>query len=785
VTCEVNNSTCYNSLPYIQLSYPPVKLLIDTGCYKSIIRPGIAEKYFPFDIYHEPSKIKTSTGEKPIRFKAKTQAFPELNNDKIIEFLLFDFHEYFDGILGLKDLREMKLSINLVDKILTNGIMKIPFYYRQPDETSHTVSVNSHEILKTKLPVNCNNGDVIILEQTINDLYIPETLTTAKDGFALMEIHNRTDSRIDLILFEPLKTVNFSEINAIENDDTSSVIANVGDTTQMIDEYLKNEHLTPVSENPSYMDSPIPPPDHLRNDDITSNISKPTPSTTLSNSVTHGSKINIISNIQIKPPDKNPSDNETVHSALENPVITIPITDKPLNHYKNQVILFCSRNILKPNVQQTTIFNKNRLTISLPTNNIESHIINVIKEYVDSKQNYTLYFKTLELADIFNNVIQSCFKNSSFKFIKSTILLQDIVNSDQQTEKLIYHHQGKTCHKGINEMKTSIERNFYWPDLIKDITNFVNNCVTCQVSKYERNPPVLKFNLTPTASKPLEHIHIDTFKISNNSFLTILDAFSRYGQAYHIASLSPINIIDSLLVFISHHGLPNKITADRGSEFKNNSLENFCELHKIELHFTTSKNSNSNSPVERFHSTLAEEIRCLKIDKPHENITSLMNYNNAIHSVTGHTPFEVLKGHLESTHPFDLTDGKIISNYIQNHKEKTNIIYNQIKEKLNNNKEILISKLNENRETPKEFKTNDPAYITTKERNKAKPKFIKTNVLSDQNDKLVTHRGTYHKSATKNPRKIHQKALFQRTIQHDLPNNNPNNIGEPTNDERH
>jgi hypothetical protein len=126
--------------------------------------------------------------------------------------LLFDFHEYFDGILGLKDLREMKLSINLVDKILTNGIM-IPFYYRQPDETSHTVSVNSHEILKTKLPVSCNNGDVIILEQTINDLYIPETLTTAKDGFALMEIHNRTDSRIDLILFEPLKIVHFSESN--------------------------------------------------------------------------------------------------------------------------------------------------------------------------------------------------------------------------------------------------------------------------------------------------------------------------------------------------------------------------------------------------------------------------------------------------------------------------------------------------------------------------------------------------------------------------------------------
>lgn len=126
-------------------------------------------------------------------------------------------------------------------------------------------------------------------------------------------------------------------------------------------------------------------------------------------------------------------------------------------------------------------------------------------------------------------------------------------------------------------------------DMIKDITNFVNNCKTCQTAKYERHPPVLKFNLTSTASKPFVHIHADTLKILNYTFFTILHSFSKYGHAYPIQSLHTINIIDNLLVFISHHELPLKITVDRGCEFLNNSLQDFCKLHKVELQYTTPK----------------------------------------------------------------------------------------------------------------------------------------------------------------------------------------------------
>lgn len=70
IVTEIHNTACSNQFPYIEIEYPPLKLVVDTGCLISIIRPSIAEKHFTNCIYHKPSKTKTGTGEKPIRFKA-------------------------------------------------------------------------------------------------------------------------------------------------------------------------------------------------------------------------------------------------------------------------------------------------------------------------------------------------------------------------------------------------------------------------------------------------------------------------------------------------------------------------------------------------------------------------------------------------------------------------------------------------------------------------------------------------------------------------------------------
>lgn len=80
-----------------------------------------------------------------------------------------------------------------------------------------------------------------------------------------------------------------------------------------------------------------------------------------------------------------------------------------------------------------------------------------------------------------------------------------------------------------------------------------NNCEVYQQNKYDRNPLIIKFNLTPTAYKFFDYVHIDVFRISNNPFVSIIDWFSRYRQAYPISSNSGISIVESLLNYVTHH----------------------------------------------------------------------------------------------------------------------------------------------------------------------------------------------------------------------------------------
>lgn len=194
-------------MPYVQISNPPIKLLIDTGCFTSIIKPSIIENYKPESIIHEPSSLKTSLGEKSIRYRATIPAFPDFKSDHQIEFLLFNFHEYFDGILGLKDLIAMNLSIDFKNQRLVNDSLEIPFYYRQPFENTFTFEISPNETLIKDYPVEISHGEIIIPESNINGLYIPETLTRANNYRAYFEIYNHNSKTISVSLEKPLPCI--------------------------------------------------------------------------------------------------------------------------------------------------------------------------------------------------------------------------------------------------------------------------------------------------------------------------------------------------------------------------------------------------------------------------------------------------------------------------------------------------------------------------------------------------------------------------------------------------
>lgn len=1221
-----------------------MKLLIDTGCFTSILKPSIVEKYYPELIYHNPSCIKTSLGEKELRYRATIPAFSEFNSHYEIEFLLFDFHEYFDGILGLNDLLKMNFSIDLPNQTLTNNYIQIPFYYRQPHETSFTFEIPPHETLIKDYPVSIDNGEIIIPECSIDNLlYIPETVTNAKNGRAYFEIYNYNNKTIVTTLDEPLfvyplnnnfEIYNF-DVNCISNTEQNS-------TNQRIDHLIRSSHMNPeertqilklcnkfkdifhteeskltftnqikheikttdeipvhaksyrfphvhkpeiqkqinqmlndgiIRQSSSPWSSPIwivpkkldasgkqkwrivvdyrkinektiddryPIPniddildklgkcnyfstldlasgfyqiemhkdsisktafnvenghyeylrmpmglknapatfqklmDHLLRDlqgkiclvymdDIIifstslqehisnlklvfsklrdSNLKiqldkseffkknveflghvitpggiKPNPNkikavqkypipktakeiksflglvgyyrrfiknfahitkpltqclkknekiihtpefveafekckslltnapilqfpdfskpfilTTDASNVAIGAvlsqgiigkdlpiayasrtlnpaeqnfstierelcsivnftklfrpyifgrrftivtdhkplqwlfnlkepnsrlvrwrlkleeydyeivykrgklntnadalsrieinpleaesviancddsdqnkiindfpqspeppdlyteipdfnpadiqplidsnkKVNILQDIRINNPDENhddenhDDDNETLHSAVENPILEIKISEKSLNCYKNQIILFVTDNISRTCVQRSKLYNnqKTRINISLPLNNLKEHLTNVMKEYFVPKTLYAIHFRNKELRETMVNIIQTYFKHSSFKLIECPITVRDVEEKADQLKIIKYHHEGKTSHKGINETSKSILKSYYWPDIHNDVTNYINTCEICQKTKYERHPNVLKFRPTPIGTYPFEHIYIDTFKIKAQPFLTIIDSFSRFAQAYP-TTLNAIDILDNLLTFISHFGLCKTITCDNGSEFKNQLMEQFCQQHKITLHYTTPYNPNSNSPVERFHSTLLEQLRALRLEQPEKNIKTLVKYaligyNNTIHSITKFTPFQVAKGNQNLTDPFDLSDEQIVSEYLEKHVHNIKTL-NKIVNENNQKGKRNLEKINTDRKDPKPYDIERPVYLENNQRNKILPKFKNITSTEDDDYKIKTSRHAYHKSKIKPERKLIKKSV--------------------------
>lgn len=145
----------------------------------------------------------------------------------------------------------------------------------------------------------------------------------------------------------------------------------------------------------------------------------------------------------------------------------------------------------------------------------------------------------------------------------------------------------------------------------QNIAEFINECETCRVSKYDRTPIKPKFNVTPTPKKPFKILHIDSITIEQKRFHSMVDAFSKYSQMYQLEALQSSIIADKLMMYFSHHGLPELIISDNGTEFKNIIIQDLLKTFKIDVHLTSVNHPESNSIVERFHSTLREHMRIL------------------------------------------------------------------------------------------------------------------------------------------------------------------------------
>lgn len=469
------------------------------------------------------------------------------------------------------------------------------------------------------------------------------------------------------------------------------------------------------------------------------------------------------------------SSTETVHTSNENPILEIPITDEPLNKFHRQIHLTVVNDVKRRPTVTKPFDTHTRTSIQLSQNNLEDDVINAIKEYVNPKvKTAILISPTLAMYSIIP-IIQDKFKSSSLNLVLTKSELENVKEYLRQQEIICHYHNGKTNHRGINECYLALSNKYYWPKMKDQITKFINECTICGQAKYDRNPVRPQFNVVPPATKPFEIIHMDLFTVHSEKYVTFIDVFTKYGQAYHLRDGTAVSILQALLHYCTHHGVPMTIITDNGTEFTNQLFMEFTRLHKINHHRILAHSPNDNGNIERFHLTILEHLRILKLQHRDEPIVNLMPYaiiayNSSIHSFTRCRPFDLLNGHFDprDCKDIDLTQ-QLLQQYSQAHRDRMKQVFDIINSSSLSNRTALIDNRNKTREPEKEYAPQQQVFVKNPlaSRQKTAPRYTQDTVLADLPIHIYTSkkRGPIAKSRLKRVPKA-ANLLQNRTNNH-------------------
>jgi hypothetical protein len=268
------------------------------------------------------------------------------------------------------------------------------------------------------------------------------------------------------------------------------------------------------------------------------------------------------------------------------------------------------------------------------------------------------------------------------------------------------HHE--SSHFGIDITFKMIMTKYFWPNLKKDIIDFVRTCSYCQTSKYNTHPNRAPLGKFKTPSGPFEMIAIDLIgplpitDQDNLYIFTAIDGFSKKAYGLPLSNKVSGYLLEKFKqILFQNPKFPRFVLLDNAPEF--NKISKFLRDNGIEPHFIPPRHPSTNGLCENLNRTIKARLRA-KTNFENWDVALFQiihEINCSSHSVLGTSPFIVETGVLETHNFFD-------PNW-RNYGDRNNINLEYFREKIELEKNKRVSKF----DNPnfKEYNLNDKVLI--------------------------------------------------------------------------
>jgi len=213
-----------------------------------------------------------------------------------------------------------------------------------------------------------------------------------------------------------------------------------------------------------------------------------------------------------------------------------------------------------------------------------------------------------------------------------------------------FHDAPTSGHQGVDRTFEKLRRYYWWPNMKKDVCNYVASCDICCRSKLRRHKPYGKIQPLPIPTKPWDIIGADfivSLPPSQNCtcIMVVSDHLTKMIHLIPCADVPSADLTARLLLFnvFRYHGFPKTIVSDHGSQFSSEFWTSLCSAIRAKPRLATAHHQQSNGQVERANAVVEQYIRCYCSTAQSEWCFYLplceFAYNNSLNKSLGRTPF--------------------------------------------------------------------------------------------------------------------------------------------------